>query len=313
MRIFSAAAIRQVDTDVTIDGVSVSLQGEIDVGVTYQGRRLRLTTTRRSPTAARCRSPSSNTLDVEDGPTGSGASLYGVSVINNGAIVIGATSYDPVLVLYDDTAITGGTLTVGIVQQFNSVQQYGAVAVETGASDGGPGPGFRATLDGVAVTDNYNIAVGEFTSGAVLTLDDGTSVTGGGTGTLTIGSAPDTGGGTGVVDIEAGFNGPGSGATLDGVGVIDNGALDIGDVSSGAVLTLEDSTTVVGGGVGTLTINADTTLDIETGANDGPTHGATLDSVAVTNNGNIEIGVSPPFTALSNSFGVEGTFTGIHQ
>ena len=58
--------------------------------------------------------------------------------------------------------------------------------------------------------------------------------------------------------------------------VTDNGALDIGDVTSGAILTLDDGTTVTGDGSGTLTINAGDTLDIEAGTN-GP--GATLDGV----------------------------------
>ena len=38
------------------------------------------------------------------------------------------------------------------------------------------------------------------------------------------------------------------GATLDGVHVTDNGAFDIGDVASGAILTLDDGTTITGNG-----------------------------------------------------------------
>ena len=93
-----------------------------------------------------------------------------------------------------------------------------------------------------------------------LTLDDGTTVTGGGSGTLTINFAS-------TLDVEAGpaGNGLAHGATIDGVLVTDNGAIDIGDVTSGAILTLDDATTITGGGSGTLTIDAADTLDIEAG------------------------------------------------
>ena len=58
--------------------------------------------------------------------------------------------------------------------------------------------------------------------------------------------------------------------------VTDNGAIDIGDDATGAVLTLDDGTTVTGDGSGTLTIAAGNTLDVENGPNGG---GATLDGV----------------------------------
>ncbi len=64
-------------------------------------------------------------------------------------------------------------------------------------------------------------------------------------------------------------------------------ALDVGEANSGAILTLDDGTTVIGGGVGTLTINANNTLDIEAGAS--PGSGATLDGVNLTDNGALQI------------------------
>ena len=77
------------------------------------------------------------------------------------------------------------------------------------------------------MTDSGAIDVDLNASGAVLTLDDGTTITGDGTGTLTIGT-------TGELDVGTGTNGPG--ATLDGVKVTDNGAIDVDLNASGAML-----------------------------------------------------------------------------
>src|ERR1019366_6865882 len=97
-------------------------------------------------------------------------------------------------------------------------------------------------------------------STATLTLDGGTTITGG---TMTIGD-------TGEVYVQ---NGTGTfGATLDGVAVSNGGEIGIGGpVSSGSTLILDDGTTISGGtlvldGVGDL-------IHVEAGAN-GP--GATL-------------------------------------
>ena len=114
-------------------------------------------------------------------------------------------------------------------------------------------------------------------SGSTLILYDGTTVTGGNTGTVTIGSGS-------TLDIQGII-----GATLDGVAVTDNGALDVGDVNPYAVLTLDDGSKVTGGGTGTMTINANTSVDIENGTDGG---GATLDGVAVTDDGAITIGAT---------------------
>ena len=173
------------------------------------------------------------------------------------------------LILEDRTTMSAGTLTIAC---------SGVVDIEHGGNDGSGG----ATLDGVNVTDNGAIDIGDVNSGAILTLDDGTTITGNGTGTLTINA-------NSTLDIEHGGNDGNGGATLDGVNVTDNGAIDIGDVNSGAILTLDDGTTITGNGTGTLTVNADSTLDIEHGGNDG-NGGATLDGVNVTDNGAIDIG-----------------------
>ena len=135
------------------------------------------------------------------------------------------------------------------------------------------------TLDDVSVTDNGTIVVGDVASGAILTLDDGTAITGNGVGTLTINFGN-------TLDVEKGANDGNNGATLDGVIVQDNGAIDIGDVATGAILTLDDGTKITGGGTAALKINAGSTLDVENGPNGG---GATLDDVHVTDNGALNI------------------------
>ena len=214
------------------------------------------------------------TLDVEKGTSGPGATLDGVKVTDsdstaylagtsNAGIEVGETSA-AVLLVSDGTTITGGgtgTLAIGTT---------GTLDVEKGTS----GPG--ATLDGVKVTDsdsttylagtsNAGIEVGE-TSAAVLLVSDGTTITGGGTGTLAIGT-------TGTLDVEKGTSGPG--ATLDGVKVTDsdstaylagtsNAGIEVGETSA-AVLLVDDGTTITGGGTGTLAIGTTGTLDVEKG------------------------------------------------
>ena len=104
------------------------------------------------------------------------------------------------------------------------------------------------TLDGVNVTDNGATAtVGDVDLGrdphARRRHHDHRHD---GTGTLSINA-------NNTLDVEHGGNDGNGGATLDGVNVTDNGAIDIGDVISGAILTLDDGTTITGNGTGTLT------------------------------------------------------------
>ena len=92
------------------------------------------------------------------------------------------------------------------------------------------------------------------------TLDDGTTMNGGGSAALTIHAGS-------TLDVE---NGPhGGGATLDDVHITDCGAFDIGDMASGAILTLQDDATIAPGGIGTMTIHANNTVDVETSTNGG--------------------------------------------
>ena len=260
----------------TLDGVNVTDNGAIDIGDVNSGAILTLDdgTTITGHGTGTLTINAGNTLDVEHGSNfdSGGATLDGVNVTDNGAIDIGDAGCGAILTLDDGTTITGngiGTLTINA---------YNTLDIEHGGGEGSGG----ATLDGVNVTDNGAIDVGDVNSGAILTLDDGTTITGNGTGTLSINA-------NNTLDVEHGGNEGSGGATLDGVHVTDNGAIDIGDVNSGAILTLDDATTITGNGTGTLTVNANSTLDIEHGGNDG-NGGATLDGVHVTDNGAIDIG-----------------------
>ena len=104
------------------------------------------------------------------------------------------------------------------------------------------------TVDsGQTLTLNNDVVTGTvFTDGGSIVIDPtvklegGADIIGGGTGTLTIDAGS-------TLDIEQG-SGTSHGATLDGLKMTDNGALDVGDVSSGAILTLDDGTTITGSG-----------------------------------------------------------------
>ena len=216
------------------------------------------------------------TLDVE-APGSPAAMLDGVQVIDDGAIEIAVTTplSAATLLLDDGTAVTGGgtgTLTI---------DSLGTLDVELGPG-GVTAP--DATLDGVLLTDNgaIRIAVTAPLSAATLLLDDGTTITGGGTGTVTIG-------GLGTLDVELGPGGvTAPDATLDGVLVTDNGAIEIAFTAplSPAMLLLNGGTRITGGGTGTLTIGSLGTLAVKslTGTGTPSTPDATLDDVAVTDN-----------------------------
>ena len=107
-------------------------------------------------------------------------------------------------------------------------------------------------------------------SSATLTLDDGTSVTGG---SISIGAG-------GILDVEYGASGPLHGAILDNVSVSNAGMIDVGE---GATLLLDDGTSIDGA----LTIGAGAVLDIE--HNNAVTIDATLDSVNIVDSGTITI------------------------
>ncbi|WP_213737477.1 autotransporter-associated beta strand repeat-containing protein [Bradyrhizobium sp. dw_411] len=199
------------------------------------------------------------TLDVERGSNfgGSrGAVLDGVSVMDKGAIDIGSTATGAILTLDDDTIISGpGSLTIEAGSKLD---------VERGSNRH-----HGATLDGVAVTDDGSL---EVSNNATLTLDDGATITGSGKLTVDRGA---------TLDVEKGSTGPDFGAVLGGLDVIDNGAIDVGGDHSGAVLTISGGTDITGGGSGTLSINHGSTLDV--------LKSATLDGVLVTVDGALDV------------------------
>ena len=189
-----------------------------------------------------------------------------IAVHDEGTIGVASGS---TLTLDDGTSINGsgnGTLAIGFGDN--------ALDIEAGTNRHG------ATLHGLNVTDNGAINVDESQSPTVLTLDHGTTIAGGGNGTLTIGTA-------GVVDMTS-SHGDAQAATFDGVAVTDDGAIHIDGGASGAILTLDDDTAISGDGSGTLIITARGELDIETG-NDGSGHGAVLDGVHVADRGTIDV------------------------
>jgi hypothetical protein len=179
------------------------------------------------------------------------STLDGVSVINDGTISVDAMAPGSIVVLtlQDGTTITDGTLTVG---------DQGILDINGACG---------ATLDGVAVDVSALgiIDVGAMTaSGSILTLGDGTAITGG---ALTIQSHSQ-------LDIEAC-----TGATLDGVIVTNDGTIQVGEAASATTLILGNGTTIAGGA---LSIGNAGTLDIGSG-------GASLTGVTIINNGTIHV------------------------
>jgi len=256
-------------TGATFDGLIVNDYGSLDVG--QCGDDNATLTIADGTTISGCGDLTIDgkaTLDVEGGEQPA-STLDGVTVTDYGAIAIGATSTAE-LIVNGDTTIYGegyGSLTI-YANSTLSIQQDGWCS--------------NPTLDNLAVTDSGAIDIGGICSGATLTLDDGTSIVGGGTGSLTINACS-------TLDIETGNPcADGLGATLDGVNVTDHGTIEVGYASSGAVLTLDDGTMIDGDGVGALKIYNGGTLDIEP---DGPGYDPTLNSVSVTNDGTIEVGV----------------------
>ena len=164
---------------------------------------------------------------------------------NPGTIEVDPTASGAILALDDGTTITNGTLTIG---------SGSTLDVElAGTASNNP----DATLDGVTVTGVDAVTIDSptpastievgVTTAATLLLDDGTTIA---TGALTSGSGS-------TLDIEAGPN-TGAGATLDGVAVTDNGAIDIGTQDSSATLQIADAVTLTGTGTLTLENSGDT-------------------------------------------------------
>ena len=203
------------------DGTSISGSGTGTLAVEL-GAQLFITT------------PSGVTLNgiiVDDDGTGSGAGAGGAGIYVSGAV----------LTLKGGTQIEGGAAAAGTLQ----IDSAGELKV-TGA----------ATLDSVTVTDGNlgGSMPGIDVSGAVLTLDDETLISGG---TLTVESAS---GSQLLITAGPGNASDGAtagGATLDAVSVADNSTSTATpgiDVASGAVLTLDAGTAITGVSGATMTL-----------------------------------------------------------
>ena len=205
------------------------------------------------------------TLDIESshGATLDGVQVIGTNKTNSVAaslIEVGATAA-AILLLDDGTSIENGNLTIS-----------GGSAVDITTSG--------ATLDGVNVTGaNATLSVAASTievgttttTGTVLTLDDGTTIT---NGNLIVDSGN-------TLDIESS-----QGARLDGVNVTNSGTIQVDGAAAPATVTLvlDGGTTITDG---TLLIHdPHSTAEgiVEIGAG-----GATFDDVTVTNNNLLKV------------------------
>jgi hypothetical protein len=207
------------------------------------------------------------TLDIE---ASTGATLSGVTIINYGTVNVDC-EYDTssvTLTLDNASTVFGAMISIG---------DEGTLAI------GGGG----AVLDGVDVdVGRYgDITVGpsapsalslaieeeaQAAPNAILTLDDGTKVSGG---TLTVENGDQ-------LQIEYGVNG--AGATLDGVNVNDFGVIQVDAPSVATTLTLDDRTELSGGGL--LLVGPSGVVDVE------GWWGATFNGIDVYMNGSLAIG-----------------------
>jgi hypothetical protein len=224
------------------------------------------------------------TIDAGSSPV----TLDQVNLANGGDLTVasGATLY-----LTDNTVISGGVLTIG-----DNDGGVGTVDVETGPAGSG------ATLDGLPSVNDYGaLDVGDQSSSAALTLEDGTAVYGYGVGTMAIGD-------NATLDVEAGSSGPGSGAVLDGLAVSDNDTIEVATTTGEpATLTLQDGTTVSGNGTSTLIVGAAGELAIKLG--DGSNgDGATLDNVTIANSHALQIETGAVLTS-QDTVTIAGTGT----
>jgi hypothetical protein len=253
-------------------------------------------------------------LIVESGVTLTldNTALENLVVENNGTLQVDGND----TLTLSNVNISGGTIddytdtSGGVVGATIDVTGDSAITSTIIDGEGGPGGGDGkpgtltveshmtltldgSTLEGLNVTNNGTLLVEGDTT---LTLDN-VSIDGGtihnftcASGTITAGNIDITGDTTfGDLTVEKGnltINestalkiADDTTVTLDGVNVTDNGEFDVG-VSSGATLALDDNASISGSGA--MTINANSTLDVDSGT-------TTINlSGTITNNGTLE-------------------------
>ena len=263
------------------------------------------------------------TVNVTDADNGADLGAIAYTWFDNGQIVEGDTdnSYTPtagdaennnpidVLVSFTDpntgnidqvSLLTAGTEAPPLpsINTWNGVGDWVNDASADWSAGSPPNPGDQATvasgqaqinsdltLDGNAIQNNAEIDIG-VTSGAIVTLDDGATITGG---TLVIGD-----GQNGELKIEA--NGTNiSGATLDNVTVSNSGGVQVDDA---ATLTIAGTVTLEGGGTVSLAGTGDPTAIV--GQLDQSENPASLDNIDNTISGIGTIGDGTGDLVLTN-------------
>ena len=225
----------------TLDNVAVTDSGALDIGDVNPGAVLTLDggMTILSHDSGTLTINTGTSVDVEgSSASGYGAAIGGVTITDKAALDVGDVNSGSTLILYAGTTVDGdgtGTVTIG---SGDTLDVQGVIG---------------ATFDDVAVTDRGAFDVGDVDPTAVLTLQDGTSVFGHGTGTMTINAATS-------LDIEKGSSG--AGATLDDVSVTNDNAITVGATATGTILTLDDGTKIANGSGDTITISSGSTLSL---------------------------------------------------
>jgi FecR protein len=228
------------------------------------------------------------TVLVPDGPAVFGridvaaSSTISAATLNNG----GVTVENGVTLTLDNVTVKGTTFTDTATGAKLSVDGDETLTLQNGATVTGGRLVIAGTLqietilgaklDGVAISGGGAIAVdAETTTTTIpgtLFLVDGTQVTGG---TLTVGKF-------GMLDVETA-----RGTTLHGVSVSNGNIIDIGTTTTGVVLTLDGGTAITGGKL--IFGGSSDQLVVENGALG---LGATLDGVALSGGGVVNIGVN---------------------
>ena len=210
---------------------------------------------------------------------GSGATLDGVSVTNNGCIQVDAgLSRTTILTLEDGTTIDGGTIADGGTLSVSTSSEIDSATIDGGGNIT-VASAKMLTLDNVTL-DEVTLS-GSFSNTATLTIDDTVTLDGA---RIDSGTIDDTGTLSVIASSKI------ESATINGGGDI--------TVASGKTLTLDtvtfDNVTLSGSYSNTATLTIDDTVTL---------NGATLDGGTIDNNGAIVAAASTASTITGNLTG----------